>query len=337
MVDSQDSSEIELFISYSSQDRERVMAIVAELETAGVRFWVDRAKIEGGAAWSKEIVLGVQGCKVFALMCSDACMRSRNVAQEIQLAWKYQKPYLPLLLEPISYPEQVEYFLEGWQWIEILDKPKERWLPRVLRSLAREGLSFTGATPIGSGESLLVQAVKPDRGLKGLRSIATFTDQIWPVARDRIGAARSRSQLRDLGAPQDEVQHGHKLGSRIAIAIESERTGHLLLLNEGTSGKNYCLCPSWFAPSTNLPPGLSYLPQQSSRYDSFIVTGKSGREHLLAIVTDEPLKLDWLPPDPQVAARELTSDDIESLLEKLNGLSADRWTALATYFDVVGQ
>ncbi len=337
MVDGQSASEFELFISYSSQDRERVLAIAAELEAAGVRLWVDRAKIEGGTAWGREIVLGVQGCKVFALMCSDSCMRSRNVAQEIQLAWKYQKPYLPLLLESISYPEQVEYFLEGWQWIEVLDQPRERWLPRVLQALTREGVSCAGAPPIESGESPPVQAVKPDRGLKGLRSIATFTDQIWPVSADRVGPARSRSLLRDLGAPQDDVQHGHKLGSRVALAIESERAGHLLLLDEGTSAKIYCLCPSWFAPSMQLPPGLSYLPQEGSQYDSFAVTGDPGREHLLAIVTDEPLGLDWLPPDPQVPARVLSSGDVDSLLEKLEGLDSASWTALATYFDVVGQ
>jgi len=60
-----------------------------------------------------EIVRGIKGCKVLLLMCSDAALRSRNVKQEIQLAWKYERPYLPLLLEPTSFPEQLEYWLEA--------------------------------------------------------------------------------------------------------------------------------------------------------------------------------------------------------------------------------
>lgn len=39
-------------------------------------------------------------------------------------------------------------------------------------------------------------------------------------------------------------------------------------------------------------------PQMGSRYDSFVVTGKPGREHLLAIASEEPLGLEWLPCDP---------------------------------------
>lgn len=145
-----------------------------------------------------------------------------------------------------------------------------------------------------------------------------------------------RSAVRGLGAPQDDVQHGHRLGSRVCLAIESDRAGHLLFLDEGPEGIIYCLCPSQFAPDPHLQPGRSYLPQVGSRYDSFVVTGKAGREHLLAIVTEEPLGLDWLPSYPRVPARVLSQDDISILLAQLRGLDGDRWTALSTYFDVVG-
>jgi hypothetical protein len=72
-----------------------------------------------------------------------------------------------------------------------------------------------------------------------------------------------------------------------------------------------------------------------SRYDSFVVTGKPGREHLLAIVTGEPLGLDWLPTEPKVPARVLIQADVDTLLARLRGLAGDRWAALSTYFDVI--
>jgi hypothetical protein len=56
---------------------------------------------------------------------------------------------------------------------------------------------------------------------------------------------------------------------------------------------------------------------------------------LLAIVTDEPLQLDWMPDDPKAPARVLEEDDIHELLEQLRNLPATSWTALASYFDVI--
>jgi TIR domain/Domain of unknown function (DUF4384) len=323
----------EVFVSYSSRDRERVLAIADELQQTGVRVWLDRNKIPGGGSYGTEIVRGIKGCKVLMLMCSDAALRSRNVKQEIQLAWKYGRPYLPLLLEPTGFPEQVEYWLEGFQWVAVHAQPSEYWLPQVLQALGLAGVHYSGAAPaLGAAP---IEPAQPARGLEGLRAVARLTDQIWPVPFSNSTRARTRSASRGLGAPQDDVQHGHRLGSRVSLAIESERGGHLLLLDEGPEGTRYCLCPSWFASDTHVQPGRSYLPQAGSRYNSFVVSGKPGREHLLAIITDEPIGLDWMPADFRTPARVLTTADVETLLDRLRSREADRWTALATYFEVL--
>jgi hypothetical protein len=78
------------------------------------------------------------------------------------------------------------------------------------------------------------------------------------------------------------------------------------------------------------------LPQAGSRYESFVVTGKPGREHLLAIVSDEPLGLDWTTSDPvKEPARVLKQADIDVLLVRLRNWGGDKWMALSTYFDVM--
>ncbi len=77
------------------------------------------------------------------------------------------------------------------------------------------------------------------------------------------------------------------------------------------------------------------MPQSGARYDSFVVTGKPGREQLLAIVSDEPLELDWLPSDPKIPARELKPADVDALLAQLRSLEEGTWIALFTYFDVI--
>src|SRR5438105_8589783 len=93
-----------VFISYTSADRERALRFAEWLESAGVRVWIDRRSIQAGTNWSAAIVDGIKHCTAFLPLCSAAAMRSPNVRQEIQLAWELQRPYLPLLLEQITFP-----------------------------------------------------------------------------------------------------------------------------------------------------------------------------------------------------------------------------------------
>ena len=64
--------------------------------------------------------------------------------------------------------------------------------------------------------------------------------------------------------------------------------------------------------------------QQGARYDAFVISGQPGREHLLAILTDEPLGLDWRPNDPNVPTQMLNPADIATLLDRLRDREGDR-------------
>jgi transcriptional regulator with XRE-family HTH domain len=324
----------EVFIAYSSRDRDRVIEIANQLERVGVSCWLDREKIPGASNYGPEIVAAIKGCKVLLVCCSDASMRSKNIKQEIQLGWKYDRPYLPLLLEHVSYPEQVEYWLEGWQWVEALDSSVERWLPTLTAALVDAGVESAKAA-YGQFGIASTMTPKAQSGLAGLRALAKFTDQIWPIPADKIVRQMTRGRLRGLGAPQEDVQRGHRLGSRVALVIEAETGGHLLLLDEGPEKILYCLCPSRFAPDTTLPIGRSYLPQPGSRYDAFVVSGKPGREHLVAIISKQPLVKGWLPADTRLPAKTLTEADVAQLLQTLQELPVTDWIALSTYFDVI--
>ena len=104
-----------LFVSYASSDQDRVLPIVAAIEDAGIRLWVDRQGIPGGVSYGPEIAAAIKTSGALLLMCSAAAFASRNVRQEIQLAWKHERPMLPLLLERVVIPEELEYWLEGAQ------------------------------------------------------------------------------------------------------------------------------------------------------------------------------------------------------------------------------
>src|SRR3954447_14640090 len=128
-----------VFISYASVDRDQVMHIVEVLQRAGVAVWIDFDNIAAGANYGLEIVQAIEGCSAFMLMCTPAAISSRNVRQEIQIAWKADRRYLPLLLQPTTFTKELEYWLEGYQWVEVLDRPEDQWLPRLLRAIRRLG------------------------------------------------------------------------------------------------------------------------------------------------------------------------------------------------------
>jgi len=125
------------FISYASADRARVGPIVEALLGAGLNVWMDRNDIRGGSNWAAEIVQGIRGCSALLVACSASAFESRNVRQEIQVAGKHNRPFIPLILERAAFPDEIEYQLEGWQWVDVLDRPAESWLPAILEALAK--------------------------------------------------------------------------------------------------------------------------------------------------------------------------------------------------------
>jgi hypothetical protein len=136
-----------VFLSYSSKDRARVLPIIEKLQAAGARVWIDIVGIPPGGNYGLEIAKAIQGSALVVLACTEAAMQSRNVKQEIQLAWKHHRPYLPLLLEPIDLTPEIEYWLEGHQWVQVYDTPEEQWLPPVMRALEEAGIPVVPPRP----------------------------------------------------------------------------------------------------------------------------------------------------------------------------------------------
>ncbi len=226
-------------------------------------------------------------------------------------------------------PHQPRYLLsarEGGYWL--ITRPDAPAFPPWTRPV--EALS---EEPAAAGLPAARQS--PASLLDPLWRLARATSHLWPLPADRVPRVRDRAGTRGLGAPQEEIQHGYRLNGKLCLAIQVERPVYLLLLDEGPEGIVYCLCPSWFVPDHRLRPGLSFLPQEGSRYDAFIATGEAGRERLLAILSDVPLGLEWMPDDPKQPARVLSRTDIDALKARLNDLPGERWTALSTYFDIL--
>ncbi len=150
----------EVFISYASKDRERILDLVDRLESDGVSVWIDQMSIEGATMWSQEIVSAIRNCKVLVLAISGNSADSKNVVKELALASEDQKNILPVYLESAEIPESMAYQLAGIQRVEFFEGDEEAGQQSVIRALAKLGV-------IVSEEASMAAAGAPKRTIHG--------------------------------------------------------------------------------------------------------------------------------------------------------------------------
>ncbi|MBC8244663.1 MAG: TIR domain-containing protein [Verrucomicrobia bacterium] len=131
----------EVFISYASQDRARILDLVERLRAAGVSVWIDQMGIEGATMWSQEIVAAIRGCKLLILAISENSAGSENVVKEVALASEGRKRILPVYLESAEIPESMAYQLAGIQRVEFFEGQEDAALQPVIRALAKLGVT----------------------------------------------------------------------------------------------------------------------------------------------------------------------------------------------------
>ena len=130
----------EVFISYASEDRVRILDLVERLRGAGVSVWIDQMGIEGATMWSQEIVEAIDGCKVLILAISERSTESENVVKELALASERRKKILPVCLDSSGIPKSMEYQLAGIQRVEYVQGGEDQGILAMIRSLGKLGV-----------------------------------------------------------------------------------------------------------------------------------------------------------------------------------------------------
>ncbi|MFL2909565.1 MAG: TIR domain-containing protein [Limisphaerales bacterium] len=161
----------EVFISYASQDRKRILDLVDRLSTAGVSVWIDQMGIEGATMWSQEIVAAIRDCKVLILAISKNSAGSENVVKEVALASEGRKRILPVYLEQAEIPESMAYQLAGIQRVDFFEGQEELGKQSVIRALLKMGVNVseeassaasTNISSVGKGHSSALQLEKKE-------------------------------------------------------------------------------------------------------------------------------------------------------------------------------
>ncbi len=132
----------DVFISYFRKDSAEAEQLAELLVSAGLSVWIDQSGIDLATSWSEEIVDALDECKAFIVMLSPASCESPNVVKEVSLASEKRKKILPLDLEPVELPKDMQYALAGIQRAPMTN------IHAIIGALGKLGLAATQAPSI---------------------------------------------------------------------------------------------------------------------------------------------------------------------------------------------
>jgi hypothetical protein len=191
----------QVFVSYSSHDREIAFRVCRALESAGVRCWIAPRDIAAGADWGGSIARAIDATEVVVLVFSSNADNSDQIKKELVLAGNASKVVIPARVENlVPANPSFRYELASRQWIDLFDN-WEAGIARIIGTIGGETGRSDGtqaAFPSG-GESSDRQPVAPKApatdpvqrksrlAIVGVVAIALLAVGAVVVMRDRSG------------------------------------------------------------------------------------------------------------------------------------------------------
>lgn len=113
----------DVFISYSSKNKNIADAIVADLEQNNVKCWYAPRDILSGEDWAGAINNAISSTKIFVLVFTDESNRSHQVTNEVTLAVNGGKIIIPFRLSGSNMNDTLQYYLSSVHWLDAVSQP----------------------------------------------------------------------------------------------------------------------------------------------------------------------------------------------------------------------
>ncbi|MBL6852268.1 MAG: TIR domain-containing protein [Alphaproteobacteria bacterium] len=161
----------DVFLSYSSKDREIAEAACAALEARGITVWIAPRDILPGGDWSVSIIHAIADARVFVLVFSDHANTSQQIKREVERAVNRGIPVVPVRVEDVRPTEALEYFISTPHWLDAFPPPMEKhmaYLGEVVAGILRgsqEPVPRREHGAVGPAAPRLPLPTLPNRGL----------------------------------------------------------------------------------------------------------------------------------------------------------------------------
>jgi hypothetical protein len=139
----------DVFISYSHKDKPIADALCANLESAGFRCWVAPRDISPGQDWPTAISAAIASSRVMVLVFSADSNQSKQVGNEISLAFDNNLIIIPFKIDNIPPEPGKQYYLARTHWLDAMNPPTQEQIDTLVgyvRSFLAEKTT-TGTVP----------------------------------------------------------------------------------------------------------------------------------------------------------------------------------------------
>jgi uncharacterized protein (TIGR02145 family) len=118
---------IDIFISYSSKDVAIADAVCHYLEKQEMSCWIAPRNIRAGCDYGAEINSALKECKIVILIFSKHSNASRDVTNEVNLAFNKGKIIIPFKIEEVELSDSLEYYLGRVHWTNAISNPESHF------------------------------------------------------------------------------------------------------------------------------------------------------------------------------------------------------------------
>ena len=108
----------DIFISYSTKDKDTADAVCGFMEGRGLRCWYAPRDILPGADWADSIIKAIDGAKVMILIFTADSNVSKQVLREVDYAVHAGVTVVPLRLSDEQPKDSMRYYLAGAYWLD---------------------------------------------------------------------------------------------------------------------------------------------------------------------------------------------------------------------------
>lgn len=127
----------DVFVSHSSNDAQVALAIVAALESHGVRCWIAPRDIQVGQIWAEAIMAAIHEARAMVIVFSSNANRSSHVLTEVDIAVRRGCIVVPFRIEAVDPEGALAYHLRTRHWLDALTPEMELHIGRLVDTLSR--------------------------------------------------------------------------------------------------------------------------------------------------------------------------------------------------------
>ena len=125
------------FVSYSHRDMAEVFAVTKRLSDSRYRLWYDEG-IEPGNEWPEVVGKALLRCRQLLVFMSRSAASSRNVRNEVNLAFSEEKSIIVVYLEKTTLSEGMRLQIGSVQFLNKYEIPGREFDDRLKKVLDSE-------------------------------------------------------------------------------------------------------------------------------------------------------------------------------------------------------